>query len=80
MKLKGRCPVQHGWTGTSAEGQSLKEQHHVLLGAGARPHVELWEQEPTSWKRKAGGCIAGSTDMENKGLGFSGLTLPLVAM
>lgn len=73
---RGECCVQHGWLGASAEERSLKRQCHVLLGARARPHVELGGQEPTSWKRMVGSSIVGSMDVENKGLSFPPLTLP----
>lgn len=38
------------------------------------------EQEPASWKRKAGGGIVGSVDVEKNEIGFPGFTLPLTAV
>lgn len=68
--------MQHGWLGASDEERGLKGQCHVLLGARARPHVELWRAganlEEASWKRKAGDYVAGNIGVENNGLGFPG--------
>lgn len=38
------------------------------------------KQEPASWKRKVGGAVVGSVNVENNELGFLGLILPLTTM
>ena len=48
--------------------------------ARAVPHVELWGTGANQPEKKAGGGLAGCVEVENKGLGFPGLTLPHTAV
>lgn len=79
-EVRGECRVQHDWLGAWAGELSLKGECHVLLVARTRPHVELWRTGANQLEEEGRRCIAGSVDVENKDIGFPGLSLQLIAV